>query len=244
MAQNETPKGLKGHSKLLAGILIILALAAMGLAPTVFSSTPAQPDAQSVDADLAGSGCVGGPEAVGGCGGVGNEPPGGCGGGVCAIPQPEAIASPDCDDCDGDCGDCPKAGCDDCDGDCDNCPKAGCDDCDGDCDNCPKAGCDDCDGDCDNCPKAGCDDCDGDCDDCTAAPSKTDDTHAQASAGTGPQINADKCTGCGKCAKIAPKTFALNRATEKAYVKNPKGDPEPIIRKAARACPAKAITIG
>jgi|ADurb_H2B_02_Slu_FD_contig_31_3520932_length_643_multi_5_in_0_out_0_2 ferredoxin len=79
----------------------------------------------------------------------------------------------------------------------------------------------------------------------------TDRATVDAAAGAGgqvagrgtPKVLADKCTGCGKCVRIAPKTFALNGSTLKAYVRNPAGDPPPIILKAARACPTGAIRI-
>lgn len=55
------------------------------------------------------------------------------------------------------------------------------------------------------------------------------------------KVIAAKCTGCGKCVRVATKTFAMSARTRKAYVKNPKGDPVPVIRKAARLCSTKAI---
>lgn len=67
----------------------------------------------------------------------------------------------------------------------------------------------------------------------------------EAAAGSAPKpvINAHKCTGCGKCVRVAARTFALNRATKKAYVKNPTGDSAPVIFKAAAVCRTKAITL-
>ncbi|MDI9584086.1 MAG: ferredoxin [Acidobacteriota bacterium] len=64
---------------------------------------------------------------------------------------------------------------------------------------------------------------------------------ADQSAAPQTKVIAAKCTGCGKCVRVATKTFAVNAQTRKAYVKNPTGDPVPIIRKAARVCPTKAI---
>lgn len=80
----------------------------------------------------------------------------------------------------------------------------------------------------------------------TADPATVD-----ATAGAGGQVAGrgtakvlvHKCTGCGKCVRIAPGTFALNRSTHKAYVRNPAGDPAPIIVKAAKACPTGAIRL-
>lgn len=60
-------------------------------------------------------------------------------------------------------------------------------------------------------------------------------------ADTAPKVIAARCNGCGKCARVAQKTFAVNPRTRKAYVKNPKGDPVPIVRKAAQVCRTKAI---
>ena len=56
-----------------------------------------------------------------------------------------------------------------------------------------------------------------------------------------PKVIASRCNGCGKCVRVAQKTFAVNPRTRKAYVRNPTGDPVPIIRKAAQVCRAKAI---
>ncbi|NSW55002.1 MAG: ferredoxin [Armatimonadetes bacterium] len=55
------------------------------------------------------------------------------------------------------------------------------------------------------------------------------------------KVIAAKCTGCGKCVRVATKTFAMDARTRKAYVKNPSGDPVPVIRKAAGICRANAI---
>lgn len=59
-----------------------------------------------------------------------------------------------------------------------------------------------------------------------------------------PSIIAAKCVGCGKCVRLASRTFAMDAKTEKAYVKNATGDAAATIAKAARACPAAAIRIG
>lgn len=56
-----------------------------------------------------------------------------------------------------------------------------------------------------------------------------------------PVIDADKCAGCGKCVKIAPKVFRLNPRTEKAEVVNPYGAPASVIQKAIEHCPTGAL---
>lgn len=66
----------------------------------------------------------------------------------------------------------------------------------------------------------------------------------QVASGGKPSIIAAKCVGCGKCVKVAPRTFAMNAKTEKAYVKNATGDAAATLAKAAKACPTAAIRIG
>ena len=56
-----------------------------------------------------------------------------------------------------------------------------------------------------------------------------------------PVVDADKCVGCGKCVKIAPKVFRLNPQTEKAEVVNPNGAPASVIQKAIEHCPTGAV---
>ena len=67
----------------------------------------------------------------------------------------------------------------------------------------------------------------------------------EAAAGSTPRpvVKAHNCTGCGKCVRVASRTFGLNQATKKAYVKNPTGDSAPVILKAATVCRTKAITL-
>lgn len=80
-----------------------------------------------------------------------------------------------------------------------------------------------------------------DCASCGAATCA--DCPMQAATGTRPVINAAKCVGCTKCVRVAPKTFAMDAATEKAYVKNPTGDTAATIKKAVEVCPTAAITL-
>jgi len=59
-----------------------------------------------------------------------------------------------------------------------------------------------------------------------------------------PKVDAARCVGCGRCARIAKSTFAIDPRTKKAYVKNATGDTDALIRKAAARCRKKAISIG
>jgi ferredoxin len=65
----------------------------------------------------------------------------------------------------------------------------------------------------------------------------------QVAAGGKPAVIAAKCVGCGKCVRAAPKTFAMDARTEKAYVKNPTGDSAATIAKAVKVCPTHAIKV-
>lgn len=67
---------------------------------------------------------------------------------------------------------------------------------------------------------------------------------AQIAASGKPSVIAARCVGCGKCVRTAPKTFAVDAKTERAYVKNPTGDTAAAIAKAAKVCPTHAIKVG
>ncbi|MBE3603121.1 ferredoxin [bacterium] len=55
-------------------------------------------------------------------------------------------------------------------------------------------------------------------------------------------VNKGKCIASGDCVETAPGVFRLD-ADEKSEVYNPAGAPDNVILAAARACPAKAITV-
>ncbi|TAN32932.1 ferredoxin [Patescibacteria group bacterium] len=57
-----------------------------------------------------------------------------------------------------------------------------------------------------------------------------------------PQIDEEKCIGCGTCPALAPGTFRM-RDDNKAEVYNEKGDEDEAIKMAAEACPTQAILI-
>lgn len=57
------------------------------------------------------------------------------------------------------------------------------------------------------------------------------------------KIDPDKCIGCGTCVAMAPNTFRMNDATNKAEVINPPGDDEETIKMGVESCPTAAITI-
>ena len=56
------------------------------------------------------------------------------------------------------------------------------------------------------------------------------------------RIDRDACAGARACTLLAPHTFAVDEA-RKAVVTDPAGDPDPLIRDAARSCPNFAITL-
>ena len=57
------------------------------------------------------------------------------------------------------------------------------------------------------------------------------------------KIDPDKCIGCGTCVAIAPKTFRMNDATNKAEVVNPPWDDDETIKMGAESCPTVAIEV-
>lgn len=54
-------------------------------------------------------------------------------------------------------------------------------------------------------------------------------------------VAAELCQGCGLCARIAPRTFTLNRQTGKANVRDQGGDQAGLIQMAVARCPTGAI---
>jgi ferredoxin len=55
-------------------------------------------------------------------------------------------------------------------------------------------------------------------------------------------VNKVRCIASGDCVETAPGVFQLD-ADDKSEVYNPTGAADNVIVAAARACPAKAITI-
>ncbi|HXZ86980.1 MAG TPA: ferredoxin [Candidatus Binataceae bacterium] len=55
-------------------------------------------------------------------------------------------------------------------------------------------------------------------------------------------VNKSKCIASGDCVEMAPGVFQLD-SEEKSEVYNQNGAPDNVILAAARACPAKAITV-
>ncbi len=55
-------------------------------------------------------------------------------------------------------------------------------------------------------------------------------------------VNRGRCIASGDCAELAPGVFQLD-ADGKSEVYNPAGASDQLIVAAARACPAKAITV-
>lgn len=56
-----------------------------------------------------------------------------------------------------------------------------------------------------------------------------------------PQVDQEKCIGCGICVALAPKTFKLGE-DGKAEVIDPPGDNEEKIKEAVTSCAVEAIT--
>jgi len=84
----------------------------------------------------------------------------------------------------------------------------------------------------------------GTTDNCSACPfAGTDQCPAaaadKAQATDKPYVDTDRCIGCGKCVKVAPDAFAIDRKTSKAYVKG--GAPCASVAKGAKACPVGAV---
>lgn len=55
-------------------------------------------------------------------------------------------------------------------------------------------------------------------------------------------VNKTRCIASGDCAEMAPGVFQLD-SDEKAEVYNQTGAADAVIIAAARACPARAITV-
>lgn len=55
-------------------------------------------------------------------------------------------------------------------------------------------------------------------------------------------VNQGRCIASGDCAELAPGVFQLD-ADGKSEVYNAAGAPDQLVVAAARACPAKAITV-
>jgi ferredoxin len=55
-------------------------------------------------------------------------------------------------------------------------------------------------------------------------------------------VNKSRCIASGDCVEIAPGVFQLD-SDEKSEVYNQSGAADAVILAAARACPAKAITV-
>lgn len=56
-------------------------------------------------------------------------------------------------------------------------------------------------------------------------------------------IIPNRCVGCGKCARLASKNFAMNSNTKKAEVVSQENLTDAKVQKAIEACPGRAITI-
>jgi ferredoxin len=55
-------------------------------------------------------------------------------------------------------------------------------------------------------------------------------------------INAQKCIGCGKCARTASNNFVMNSSTHKAEVISQEIASQTVITRSVDGCPTHAIT--
>jgi ferredoxin len=53
-------------------------------------------------------------------------------------------------------------------------------------------------------------------------------------------VNKHKCVGCGRCARVAPKNFAMDSETRKAVVVSP--EISDMTKRAIEICPVVAIS--
>lgn len=56
-----------------------------------------------------------------------------------------------------------------------------------------------------------------------------------------PQVDKEKCIGCGTCVALAPKTFRLDSGGKAEVVESPQ-DAEETIKEAVESCPVEAIS--
>jgi len=77
-------------------------------------------------------------------------------------------------------------------------------------------------GDCASCPYAG-----------------TDKCPAAAAAAKKPYVDASKCIGCGKCVRVAPEAFEIDKKTGKAKIKV--GASKVAVARGAKVCPVDAV---
>lgn len=55
-------------------------------------------------------------------------------------------------------------------------------------------------------------------------------------------VDQNKCIGCGKCARIAPANFEMNKETRKAQVKSNEISNQNLVDRAVASCSPKAIS--
>ncbi len=58
------------------------------------------------------------------------------------------------------------------------------------------------------------------------------------------RVDGDFCMGSGTCLFHAPNVFAIDPATNVAYVVDPRGDALDNVKDAEEACPTQAIRVG
>lgn len=71
--------------------------------------------------------------------------------------------------------------------------------------------------------------------------SQTDDTVVEIIKNDNLAIDAQKCIGCGKCARTASKNFVMNSESRKAEVVSHEITSQAAIDRAVSSCPTKAI---
>lgn len=71
---------------------------------------------------------------------------------------------------------------------------------------------------------------------------QTDNTAVEINKNDNLAINAQKCIGCGKCARVASQNFVMNDQTHKAEVISHEVTSQTVVDRAVSGCPTKAIT--
>lgn len=57
------------------------------------------------------------------------------------------------------------------------------------------------------------------------------------------KVDKSKCIGCGTCSALAPKTFKMNDADQKAEPLPGEHDDDKTVLQAAQSCPVFAIIV-
>ncbi len=75
--------------------------------------------------------------------------------------------------------------------------------------------------------------------DCASCPYAGTDKCPAAAAAKKPYVDASKCIGCGKCVRVAPEAFEIDKKTGKAKIKV--GASKAAVARGAKVCPVDAV---